>query len=137
MSNKGETVIEAFQAHAKTVIAVIVSFATAVVGWTVVLVTSATVLPVVGAVLVAALAAGSTYWVAVRHGSGRIATSEAADLWKESQEMRRELRAEAERLRTRIIELEQRETLLENRILELETLRNGLQQRVRELEMRL
>lgn len=48
----------------------------------------------------AGLGALVTYLVARRHSSGQIGTSDAATLWKESQEMRKELRDEVLLLRT-------------------------------------
>jgi hypothetical protein len=47
----------------------------------------------------AVAAAFITYLVARRQSSGRIATSDAATLWAESQSMRKELRDECESLR--------------------------------------
>lgn len=61
---------------------------------------------VVGAIGATAVAFG-TYFVARRQGSGRIATSDAATLWAESQAMRRELREEVVGLRKEVLSLRQ------------------------------
>lgn len=53
-------------------------------------------------ILVAAVAAAGTYLVARQKSSGRIGTSEASDLWAESQAIRRELRDEVTALRNQI-----------------------------------
>lgn len=57
--------------------------------------TTSVVIGAIGAVTVAV----GTYLVARRQGSGKIATSDAATLWSESQAMRRELREEVVMLR--------------------------------------
>lgn len=62
-------------------------------------------LDVIVPIIVAIIASGTTYFVARRKGSGRIETSEAADLWAESQAMRRELRDEVKDLRAQIKDL--------------------------------
>jgi peptidoglycan hydrolase CwlO-like protein len=56
-------------------------------------------------VVAAALATLGTYMVARRRTSGQIATSDAATLWKESQQMRKELRDEVLVLRVEVLGL--------------------------------
>jgi hypothetical protein len=63
------------------------------------------VVALLGAVGVGVTALG-TYLVARRQASGDVGTSDAATLWKESQEMRRELRDEVIRLRADVTRLE-------------------------------
>jgi predicted nuclease with TOPRIM domain len=53
-----------------------------------------------------------TYLTVRRQRSGRIQTTEAADLWSESTKLRQELRAELEGLRERVRELEVENTEL-------------------------
>jgi predicted nucleic acid-binding Zn-ribbon protein len=56
-------------------------------------------------IVVGAIAAYGTYWVARRQSSGTIKTSDASDLWAESQAMRAELRTEVIGLREEIVVL--------------------------------
>lgn len=53
-------------------------------------------------VVVAAIAAGGAFLIARRTGSGTIKTSQASDLWTESQQMRSALRDEVTELRSQL-----------------------------------
>lgn len=65
------------------------------------------ILPILGGVICALIGALGTYMAIKRKNSGLIETSEAADLWKESAAIRKELRDENTTLRERIRNLEQ------------------------------
>ena len=54
-----------------------------------------------------------TYIIATRRLSGKIRTSEAADLWAESAAMRHDYQTENERLRGRVTDLEGRAAIIE------------------------
>lgn len=83
------------------------------------------------AVVLAALVAPLlTYLVAKRQRSGRIATTEAAQLWNESTAMRVELRETVARLELRIRELERERAICYERIEVLEAELASLRRRV-------
>jgi hypothetical protein len=63
-------------------------------------VTSNSALPIMAGVVIAALGALATYLVARREHSGKVATSNAADLWGASQTLLVDQRAEIVSLRT-------------------------------------
>lgn len=65
-----------------------------------------------------------------RVGSGKIGTSEAKDLWAESQSMRRELRDEVSSLRIQLGEAHKEADRLRNRVIELEGKVQDLSSRV-------
>lgn len=83
--------------------------------------------PFINTILVALISSGGTYWVVRRTKSGRIDTTEAATLWKESNDMRKELRDEVVDLKEQLTEARHEIGSQRN---ELELLR----QRVKELE---
>lgn len=58
------------------------------------------VLPALAGMVGIVISAVVTYLVGRRSKTGRVATSEAADLWNESKAMRQELREEAASLRS-------------------------------------
>lgn len=62
---------------------------------------------IIAAVLAIIFGPVLAYLAAARKLSGKIATSEAADLWKESAQLRADWREEVERLRARLAALEQ------------------------------
>lgn len=62
---------------------------------------------------VALLAAAGAFFAAIRRMSGKIATSEAAQLWAESASIREDYRVKAERNGERIARLEERLALCE------------------------
>lgn len=64
--------------------------------------------PVVGVIIGSIIAALSTYFIAVRKLSGRIATTEAAQLWEESNRIREEYRAQLAISNERVVDLEKR-----------------------------
>lgn len=90
------------------------------------------------------IAALVTYIIAKRKTSGKIITSEAAQLWQESQNMRQELRDEVKELRTiinelrlRIKELEDEKVVDKAKIAELIEKVKILEGKVKELESKL
>lgn len=93
------------------------------------------------AIFAPTIAAGVTYFVARRISSGRVATSDASDLWTESQSMRRELRDEVKELRSMITDLKQKIDALETekfvsiqKIIELQQKVELLKDKVKKLE---
>lgn len=74
-----------------------------------------------------------TWLVARRQRSGRVDTTEAHDLWAESQTMRQELRAEISTLRTRLNEVEAELTETKSKLSESEYTAALLRNEVREL----
>lgn len=101
-------------------------------------------LTVIIPVIVAFIASGSTY-LAIRYkSSGKIATSEAAVLWAESQAMRKELRDEVVELRKQIslaqeyiAKLQEERTIDKAKIAELLEKIKNLEMRVKDLEGRI
>lgn len=77
------------------------------------------------------IGAGVTWLIAKRKSSGNVETSDAADLWRESQDMRSFLHAEVVELRARRSELEQKIIQLEA---SRDTLVSDLHQARQELE---
>jgi hypothetical protein len=67
-----------------------------------------TVLYASGTVLVGIASAGAAYFAARRTTRGTVNTSEAADLWAESNAMRRELREEVVALRAQVLTLQKK-----------------------------
>lgn len=63
-------------------------------------------LPILGGIICAFIGAFGTYVAVKRKNSGKIETSEASELWQESQAMRKELRDEVVYLRGRVTNLE-------------------------------
>lgn len=70
------------------------------------------ILIVIGAVVTAV----AGYMVAHLRNSGKIATSEASDLWKEGQSIRRELREEVAELREHVTRLESENATLREEV---------------------
>lgn len=67
--------------------------------------------------LIAALAAPiATYIVAARRFSGKVETTEAADLWKESRDIRKWSRERIEQLERRVTHLEEENEELRERL---------------------
>lgn len=66
------------------------------------------------------VASGGTYLIARRKASGRVDTTEAAVLWKQSQAMRKELRDEVVDLKEQLREARAEIVELRNRVKELE-----------------
>lgn len=83
------------------------------------------------AVLLAPLLA---YFGVAKKLSGKIATSEAKDLWAESQSIRNDYREEATRLRERIAALEERTDSLGVTNNQLNLTNEGLEKRISALE---
>ena len=81
------------------------------------------------AIVGALLAPLVTYFINARKLSGKIATSEAADLWEESRAIRESLEERNTRLRERIDELEHRVDALRERNAKL-WLENGTMRRM-------
>lgn len=81
-------------------------------------------------VLAALVAPLVTYLVAKRQRSGKIVTTEAAQLWNESTAMRRELRETVGRLEERVRELERERAICYERIEVLEAELANLRRRV-------
>lgn len=78
------------------------------------------------AFLAVAVTSAVTYAIARRKTSGNVATSsDAAQLWAESQTLRKELRDEVRALREMLSEREKRITSLEQRITALESRLDG------------
>lgn len=96
------------------------------------------------AVVVGVVSATATYLAVRRKTSGNVATSEASDLWAESQAMRRELRDEATELRREVATLRSEATELRstmaNLLSEISHLRDEnehLTEQVEQLSIRL
>lgn len=66
---------------------------------------SSTALPVLAALIGTLAGVAATYVVAKRRSSGRIATSEAADLWKASESIRHDLTEDVKSLRLEVASL--------------------------------
>ena len=66
---------------------------------------TSTVLPVLAALVGTLAGVVATYVVAKRRSSGRIATSEAADLWAASESIRRDLTEDVKALRVEVASL--------------------------------
>lgn len=64
-----------------------------------------TVLPGLAALIGSLAGLATTYVVAKRRSSGRIATSEAADLWKASESIRHDLTQDVKALRVEVASL--------------------------------
>lgn len=79
------------------------------------------ILPIIGGVLTAFIAAVGGFLVARRKSSGTIDTSEAKELWEESQAIRRELRERVAELENRIKMLEENNLRNQELIIELKT----------------
>lgn len=77
---------------------------------------SATVLIVIGGLLTATITATATYFVARRTASGRVSTSTAEVLWRESTKMRDELRDELTAARAEVASLRVEVATLEARL---------------------
>lgn len=81
--------------------------------------------------------ASATWFIARRKSSGSVATSDAATLWAESQEMRKELRDEVVDLRKQLIQTRERlekaekETIISHRKIQ------ALVTEIRELEKKI
>lgn len=72
-----------------------------------------------------------TYKIATRNKSGTIATSEAADLWAESNKLRQEYKDRAEKLEAQLIEVNNKLDLMTT---ELNKLRNNSDTQLRKIE---
>lgn len=86
-----------------------------------------------GPVFAALIAGGFAFWGVVRRASGRIATTEAADLWKEANSLRDVYRSEIERLNAKILEIDQRLSVLEQENTVLRDQNRVLEQRNEDL----
>jgi hypothetical protein len=88
------------------------------------------IVPFAGTVIVALVA----YLAAVRNARGKIATSEASDLWEESRAIRADYAARLARCDERIAQQEDRITIIQAANDALAERNQTLQRRVRELE---
>lgn len=102
------------------------------------------IVPALIAILAAVVSATATYLAVRRKTSGNVGTSEASDLWAESQAMRRELRDEASELRrevatlrTEAVDLRATMTTLLNQISHLRDENGHLTEQVEQLSIRL
>lgn len=92
---------------------------------------SVNLLPIIGTIGGAAIAGFVTYKIAVRTSSGRIRTTEAADIWAAAESIRKELRDEVASLRSQVRDLEDR---LRLQVRESDQREADLERRIRELE---
>lgn len=76
-------------------------------------------------VVAAVIASLLGWWTARRVTSGRIATSDASDLWQAATEIRRELRAEVERHRQAELDCRRRLAAVTNDLVELKRRMRG------------
>lgn len=83
---------------------------------------SPTLLPGLAALIGTLAGVLATYVVATRRSAGRIGTSEAADLWKASESIRRDLTEELRAVRAEVVELRAENVILRLKIAELEEL---------------
>lgn len=84
-------------------------------------------------IVVAMIAAGGSYLVALRRLSGKIATSEAAELWQESKAIREDYRERLASLEARVAQLEQQNNELVAANLKLRENKNKLESTVASL----
>lgn len=91
----------------------------------------------VAAVIVAAVSAFGAYLAAVRRLSGKIATSEASELWEESKSIREDYRLQIERAAKRVADLERRIAEAERRNVDVERQNLDLERSNAELVKRL
>jgi septal ring factor EnvC (AmiA/AmiB activator) len=85
-------------------------------------------------ILAAILVPLGTYFAVVRRLSGKIGTSEASDLWKESSDIRADYRSQIDREAQRTLALEERVSKLEERNNELRTENADLRRQVGDLQ---
>lgn len=91
----------------------------------------------VGVLLGTPVTAFVTYKIAKRNTSGNISTSDAASLWKESNDLRREYRERAESLEKRLeIVNDQLRTVL-SEMAELKLNSSGMERKITELEAKI
>lgn len=90
------------------------------------------ILGLISALVAVATALGS-YIVIRRKSSGKIATSDASDLWAESQSIRKELRDRVAVLEAKIVELETAREKDRQQIADLRAEVNVLNARIKEL----
>jgi predicted RNase H-like nuclease (RuvC/YqgF family) len=86
------------------------------------------------AVFVAVVGPLATYFTIVRRMSGKIGTSEASELWKESNSMREDYRSQISQAAGRTLALEERVAKLEERNNELRDENSQLRSQVTELK---
>jgi chromosome segregation ATPase len=89
--------------------------------------------PIVGIIIVGVLGPLVTYLVAVRRFSGKIGSSDAEDLWKESRSIRQWSKERIEELNTLVGRLEARVGVVENQNLALARENANLVQQIRDL----
>lgn len=82
---------------------------------------TSTVLPVLAALVGTLAGVAATYVVAQRRSSGRIATSEAADLWQASESIRHDLTEDLKSLRLEVVSLRAENVALRAELAQIRT----------------
>lgn len=82
---------------------------------------TSTVLPVLAALVGTLAGVAATYIVAKRRSSGRIATSEAADLWQASESIRHDLTEDLKALRLEVVSLRAENVALRAELAQIRT----------------